>query len=122
MAGESTAFDWTAAVISEDKFAAYSMNPNANNLGKHVAFQALGYALGSAEEIRQAAEDVIGQLRAALPPNSVRECASNYGRRVEIRTPLVGPNTKMATLVTVWQAVMNSNEPRLITNWAEVHK
>jgi hypothetical protein len=123
MADTSTAFDWTAALIPEEKFTGYSMNPsNTNNLGKHQAFQALGYKLDTADERARAADDVIGQLRTALPPEGIpREHPSQYGRRAEVRTPLVGPSGSKATLVTVWQADNHGNVPRLITNWAEVH-
>jgi uncharacterized protein with von Willebrand factor type A (vWA) domain len=120
---DTTAFDWSAALILEEKFTAYSMNPsNTNNLGKHKAFQALGYKLDTAEERAQAAGDVIRQLRASLPPERIaREHPSQYGARVDIRTQLTGPNGTGATLVTVWQADNQSNVPRLITSWAEVH-
>lgn len=115
--------DWAACLIAEEKFVDYSMDPsNENSLGKSEAFAALGYVLGSEEQRRTAATDVIEQLRDALPPDRLTdERLSPYGRRFTAKCPLVGPNGTRATLITIWQVDVGGSEPRLITNWAEVH-
>lgn len=115
--------DWTAARIPVEKFEDYSMNPgHADNGGKHQAFAALRWDLCSDSARESAAREVIERLSASLPPSDVTTYPSAYGRRLQTRTVIVGPNGRSGSLIAVWQQDAHTTSPRLITNWLEVHK
>jgi hypothetical protein len=109
------------AQISPAKFVRYSMDPAAQSGSKWKAWGALGYDVVNGRE--DAAADVERQLRAALPSaeTSGRQ-TTRHGTRVSTRTLVRGPNGRRGTLVSVWQYDGDSSEPRMITNWLEVHK
>jgi hypothetical protein len=117
-------FDWSTAHIDPAKFRDYSMNPDHPGNGrKHLAFVALGWDVSTLEGREAAAQEVIAQLRAALPPPSYALGAqTRWGNRLSTRTLVVGPNEQHATLVATWQVEADSRGLRLITNWLEVHK
>lgn len=100
------------------------MNPdNPKNLGKWLAFEALGYNVqdGSMREI--AAQEMISKIRdrLSLTP-AIQNKISPYGIRFEVQIPIQGINGQTGTLITIWQFDNNSDVPRLITNWLEVHE
>ncbi|MQA80350.1 MAG: hypothetical protein GEV10_18020 [Streptosporangiales bacterium] len=109
------------ASVDGRKFTAYSMDPaNANNDGKWIAWEELGYDLGQGRQV--AADDVQRQLRAQLPDAAVSGVVeTRHGPRHSTRTTVVGPNGRTGTLVSVWQYDHDSDEPRMITHWLEVH-
>jgi hypothetical protein len=110
-----------AAKIPEAKFLRYSMDPGANNNGKWRAWRELGYDI---EENRAAAaDDVTQQLRHGLATSPAEHPQqTSYGLRLTTGTAIRGPNGRRGTLRCVWQYDLGSNEPRLITNWLEVHR
>jgi ketosteroid isomerase-like protein len=110
-----------AAKIPEAKFLRYSMDPSANNNGKWRAWRDLGYDI---EENRPAAaDDVTQQLRDRLPTSPAEHPQQTaYGLRLTTGTEIRGPNGRRGTLRCVWQYDLGSDEPRLITNWLEVHR
>jgi hypothetical protein len=112
------------ANINPAKFARYSMDPtNANNSGKWKAFRELGYEIQTVEQREVAAQTVISQLQKSLPTmNANFDKSTPYGARFKVNIQVIGPNGKSGTLVTEWQYDKDSNSPRLITNWLEVHK
>jgi hypothetical protein len=99
------------------------MNPGHHSeCGKHKAFHAVGWELSTLQLREKAAGEVIGILRASLPPADVRLFSSAYGTRYETRTVLKGPNGRVGSLIVIWQVAPSTVVPRLITNWFEVHK
>jgi len=110
-----------AAKIPEAKFLRYSMDPSANTNGKWRAWRELGYDV---EENRAAAaDDVTQQLRHGLPTSPAEHPQQTaYGLRLTTGTDIRGPNGRRGTLRCVWQYDLGSDEPRLITNWLEVHR
>jgi hypothetical protein len=110
-----------AAKIPEAKFLRYSMDPSANNNGKWRAWRELGY---DTEENREAAaDDVTQQLRHGLPTSPAeRPQQTAYGLRLTTGTDIRGLNGRRGTLRCVWQYDLGSDEPRLITNWLDVHR
>ena len=115
--------NYQQAHIDPAKFVAYSMNStNPRNQGKWLAFEAIGYQLHERTLRLEAAENVIQQLINQLPyVQAVIGRTTPYGVRYRVRCRITGPNSQVGTLVTVWQISPNSDVPRLITNWLEVH-
>ena len=105
------------------KFEKYSMDPNNENAqDKWPAFEQVGYDVHSEAGRKAGAQDVTDQLRKELPTAPATEGKeSAYGTRYEVRSHLQGPNGKEGTLATVWQTDKGSENPRMITNWLEVH-
>lgn len=96
------------------------MDPgNKNNGGKAIAFERIGYRVDGEAERRASATSVVDQLARQLPTTPAKRGKTTaFGERFEVRVPIKGP-TGDGTLVTVWQ--IEGTEPRLITNWLEVH-
>jgi hypothetical protein len=113
-----------AAVIDEDKFLRYSMDPgNPNNQGKWKAWSQLGYDVDGLASRTAASDDVIRQVREQLGHVAAREGkTTDFGRRFEVDIPITGPNGRSGTLFTVWQFDKGSTTPRMITNLLKVHQ
>jgi hypothetical protein len=111
------------ALIDPAKFTHYAMDPNhPRNGGKWKAFEALGYDVRSEAGRQRAAQDVINQLRKQLVTTAATENkTTQYGRRFQVRAPIIGLNGEEGTLVTIWQFDVGSDVPRLVTHWLEVH-
>jgi hypothetical protein len=112
------------AELDQAKFRDYSMNPsNPANDGKAESFRDLGYDVDSEAGREQAAQEVEQQLRDKLPDTPAQNPRSTeFGDRLEVRTPIKGPSGKEGTLVTFWQYDKGSDQPRLIANCVEVHR
>ena len=109
------------AIIPEPKFLRYSMDPKAKNNGKWKAWGSLGYDIDN--DRQGAADDVIRQLRRGLSVSRAEHAQQTpHGLRLTTGTHIRGPNGHAGTLRCVWQYDRGSDEPRLITNWLEVHK
>jgi hypothetical protein len=107
------------AVIDRAKFENYSMDPdNANNDGKWMAWNAIGFDVDTEAGRRAATDDVLAQLESqlAVAPATVGK-TTGWGQRFEVGTIINGPSGQ-GTLRTVWQ--IEGGIPRLITNWLEV--
>jgi hypothetical protein len=109
------------AVIDRAKFEKYSMDPNnRGNGGKALAFKKAGYDVDTEGGRQTAATDVIEQLKSQLGTAPAKKGKSTgFGERFEVRVSIDGP-AGGGTLVTVWQ--IEDGQPRLITNWLEVHQ
>lgn len=112
------------AEFDKAKFEQYSLNPDhPDNNGKWQGFEQLGYDVHSEAGRRAGAEDVSRQLREELPTSpATRDRETSYGQRYEVRSDITGPNGGDGTLVSVWQVDNGCDNPRMITNWAEVHR
>jgi hypothetical protein len=112
------------AEIDSAKFDQYSMNPdNPRNLGKWQAFEEIGYDVRRLEKRREAAHQIIEQLRRDLPIVSAKAGKNSpHGSRFEVRVLIRSPVDKTGILVTIWQIDLDRTVPRLITNWLEVHR
>ncbi len=110
--------------VDARKFVNYSLDPgNTANKGKWKAFDSLGYDVHTEAGRAEAAQDLTAQIQSQLRQTSATPAKESiYGQRFEVRVPIEGPNGNKATLVTEWQIDKGSDTPRLITNWAEVHK
>jgi len=115
--------NYQQADIDLAKFVDYSMNPtHPRNQGKWLAFETVGYRLHEQSTRLEAAQAVVQQLINQLPQAQVTVGNTTpYGVRYRVRCPITGPNGQVGTLVTIWQIAPNSNIPRLITNWLEIH-
>ena len=112
------------ARVDAGKFSDYSMDPeHPQNEGKWQAFDQLGYDVNTAAGRSNAAQQVSEQVQAQLGDSpAVLDRQTKYGPRWRVETEIVGPNGRHATVVTVWQYDEAGDVPRLITNWARVHK
>jgi hypothetical protein len=108
------------AVIDRAKFEKYSMDPNnKGNGGKALAFKRVGYDIDTEGGRQAAATDVVEQLKSHLGTTpATKGKSTGFGERFEVRVQIKGPSGE-GTLVTVWQ--IEGGQPRLITNWLEVH-
>ena len=99
------------------------MDPsNSNNQGKWKGFVKLGYDIQTPEGRQAATQDVIQQLRQALPNAPATQNRSTpHGLKFELRVPIEGPNGVRANLFTAWQIDKGKDVPRLITNWVEIY-
>lgn len=88
-----------------------------------MAFEALGFDVGSGAGRHKAAIEVAELLRAdvALSPHPPPR-PSAWGMRYDTKTLITGPNGRKGMLNAVWQQDPGVSEPRLITNWLQVHK
>jgi hypothetical protein len=109
------------AIIDKAKFEKYSMDPsNKGNGGKASAFKQIGYDIETEAGRQAGASDVVTQLKNQLKSTAaIKGKETGFGQRFEVRVQVKGPSGQ-GTLVTVWQ--LERGEPRLITNWLEVHK
>lgn len=93
---------------------------NKGNGGKAVAFKQIGYSIDTETGRQASTTDVIDQLKSQLATTPARKGRSTgFGDRFEVRVHIKGPSGN-GTLVTVWQ--IERGDPRLITNWLEVHR
>lgn len=119
---QGEAQNWPEAVVDVAKFRDYSMDrANPRNRGKFQAFEALGYDVSTPKSREAAAQDVIRQLRDALPGTNIKVDPSRWGQRFGTATPITGPNSRSGTLRAWWQVDPGAKSPRMITNWVEVH-
>lgn len=111
------------AIVDRRKLVDYVLDAeHPRNGGKAAAFAALGFDLETRQQREVAAAAVALQLRARLGEGEVTELGDRgYGPRWEVRTMFRGPNGKMATAVSYWQADAGTELPRLITLWLEIH-
>ncbi len=111
------------AEIDPRKFIDYSMKPeNPANQGKWMGFAMIGYPVETIEGRQIATQDVIQQIRQALPHTPAYPSTVNpYGIRLKVTIIVKGFNGKEGNLLTVWQIELGKKIPRLITNWIEVH-
>jgi hypothetical protein len=109
------------AIIDNAKFEKYSMDPsNKGNGGKASAFKQIGYDVETEAGRQAGASDVVTQLKDQLKSTAaIKGKETGFGQRFEVRVRIKGPSGE-GTLITVWQ--LERGEPRLITNWLEVHK
>lgn len=125
-------FDWKEgeplpngeqAEIDHRKFIDYSMKPeNPANQGKWMGFAIMGYPVETKSGREIATQDVIQQIRQALPYTPAYSSTVNlYGMRLKVTITIKGFNGKQGSLLTIWQIDQGKNIPRLITNWVEVH-
>ena len=116
--------NYVNAVIEPSKFINYSMDPmNPGNQGKWKAFQMIGFDVSNINSRRKSAKNIIDQIRDNLSTVPAKPGKlSRYGQRFEVRISITGPNGRDGTLLTIWQIDRDKENPRLITNWLEVHK
>ncbi len=109
------------AVIDRAKFEKYSMDPNnKGNGGKAIAFKKIGYDVETEAGRHVGTTNVVDQLESQLATTPAKKGKSTgFGDRFEVRVHIKGPSGE-GTLVTVWQ--IEGGDPRLITNWLEVHQ
>jgi hypothetical protein len=112
------------ARVDARKFSEYSMDPeHPQNEGKWEAFNQLGYDIGTSDGRSHAAEQVTEQVQSQLSDSQAMvDRQTKYGPRWRVETEITGPNGRHATVVTVWQYDQGGDTPRLISNWAKVHK
>jgi len=102
------------AVVEDAKLHGYVLNP-AHPVGRHhaVLFDTLlGISLRNADVLKEAL------LSAATEEEVFREHASPYGRKYEMRFPIVGPKGEKAVRA-VWIVDEGGNRPRLVTCYVE---
>ena len=111
------------AEIDLRKFTEYSMKPeNPQNQGKWMGFAMISYPVETSEGRQIATQDVIQQIRQALPNTPAYQSKNNqYGLRFKVTIIIKGFNGKQGNLITIWQIYPDQTIPRLITNWLEVH-
>jgi hypothetical protein len=112
------------AQIDPAKFNKYSMNSNnPNNRGKWKAFEDVGYNVRTPEGRSEGAQHVIAQIEDQLLQSPATfDSVTSFGLRYQVNIKITGPNGRVGTLITKWQYDMNSDVPKLITNWLQVHK
>jgi hypothetical protein len=95
---------------------------NPNNQGKWKAFEDLGYNIQTLEGRSEGAQDIIAQVEDQLLQSPATfDSVTSFGIRYQVKIQITGPNGRKGTLITKWQYDMNSDVPRLITNWLQVH-
>lgn len=113
------------AVIDPRKLSAYSMRADhPDNRNKARAWADLGYEVETEEGRDLAAAEVADHVRELIGASSAREVSpTKYGRRYQVRIPLVGSNGVEATLLTGWQVDHDGDgAPKMTTIWAEIHR
>jgi hypothetical protein len=110
------------AEIDPAKFVGYSMVPeHPANQGKWQAFEAVGFDVVTETSRAKAAQIIIDRIRERLPITLATPGRRTvHGLRFQVEIPLRGPNGRSGDLVTVWQYDVDSNAPRLVTNWLKV--
>ena len=101
------------AVIPQEKFTGYALNPE-RDIHKARAFQeALGYT-------QENVEDLIRQIREKLPEYEAKEKPDKgWGKRYEVRMDITGPNGKTAKVLTAWIDDKNNGEIRLTSVYVD---
>lgn len=114
------------AVIEEQKFTAYAMNPSHPRqveANKWHAYAEVGYELITMNDRLLSARDVIAQIKENLKTTGAfLVLTTPYGSRMEVAILIVGPNGKSLTLRTIWQYDRDTAFPHLITAIGELPK
>lgn len=101
------------AVIPNEKFLQYALNPEKSPDKAQAFEEALGYTLENAD-------DLIEQIRENLPKFNAKEKGDNgYGMRYEVIMRLKGPNGKEANVLTAWIDDKTNGEMRLTSAYID---
>jgi hypothetical protein len=105
------------AVIEDGKFVGYALNPHSER-GWHKArvfAQILGFNLSNRALLKRA-------ILEALPARHVRLTSETaFGKKYKVVLLIIGPNGRMADVLTVWQfdrlpdRAQYADAPRLVT-------
>ena len=95
------------AIIPEEKFTQYALNP-LKDKNKAEAFElALGYNLSNYKKLIKNIEDNVNKF------NAVEKEDKGYGKRYEVLMTLIGENKKIANVKTAWIIEKETGETRL---------
>jgi hypothetical protein len=101
------------AVISEEKFTQYALNPQKQK-DKATAFEkALGYNLDNCQKLIDNIKTNIKNFPAESKPDI------GYGKRYKIIMYLLGENGKTAKVLTAWIVDNDTNKTRLISAYVD---
>lgn len=97
------------AVIPKAKFTQYALNPDKDPDKAKAFKKALGYTMDNAD-------DLIEQIKEKLPDyEAVGKGDRGWGMTYEVIMDIIGPNGKMAKVLTAWIDDKNNGEMRLTT-------
>lgn len=97
------------AVIPKAKFTQYALNPDKDPDKAKAFKKALGYTMDNAD-------DLIEQIKEKLPDyEAVEKGDRGWGMTYEVIMDIIGPNGKMAKVLTAWIDDKNNGEMRLTT-------
>ena len=101
------------AVISNEKFTKYALDPK-NSKGKHLAFQtALGYTLENYISLIDNIRRNIKRFPAIRHPDK------GHGIRYSVDMELIGANGKVARVITSWIDDNKTREMRLTSAYVK---
>lgn len=95
------------AIIPEEKFTQYALNPEKDKNKAEAFERALGYNLKNYKKLIYNIENNINKFDAIEKPNI------GYGERYEVLMTLVGENKKTANVKTAWIIDKDTGETRL---------
>ena len=101
------------AVLPDEKFTRYFLNPSAD-FDKARAFKsALGYGLENYEELKAVIIDGLEKFPAKC------KRTTEYGTLYEVRMDLKGANGKVAKVITAWIDDAQTGEMRLVSAYVD---
>lgn len=108
--------NYTKAIIPEDKFIKYALNPTKDKNKAEVFKLALGYDLSNADKLIENIRKNVGKFEA-IEKNDL-----GYGKRYEVNMILKGPNGKIANVKTAWIIDKENGETRLTSAYVKNKK
>lgn len=108
--------NYQEAIIPQEKFTQYALNP-LKDKNKAEAFEkALGYNLSNSDKLIENIKNNINKFSAKEKEDT------GYGKRYEIIMKLLGENNKYANVKTAWIIDKNTNQTRLTSAYVTSKK
>lgn len=108
--------NYQEAIIPQEKFTKYALNPLGDKNKAEAFEKALGYNLNNAEKL-------IENIKNNIPNFSAKEKEdTGYGKRYEIIMTLLGENNKYANVKTAWIIDKDTKQTRLTSAYVTSKK
>lgn len=108
--------NYQEAIIPQEKFTKYALNPLGDKNKAEAFEKALGYNLDNADKL-------IENIKKNIPNFSAKEKEDNgYGKRYEIIMTLLGENNKYANVKTAWIIDKETKQTRLTSAYVTSKK
>lgn len=108
--------NYQEAIIPQEKFTKYALNPLGDKNKAEAFEKALGYNLNNADKLIENIKNNISNFNAKEKEDT------GYGKRYEIIMTLLGENNKYANVKTAWIIDKETKQTRLTSAYVTSKK